>query len=449
MVVLTSFPDRECASAALDLAVREPEDCGPLVFDRLAAFRDRGAVDALVESLRSKEERRREAAARALGRIPDGRVAAALARQLKAETSESVAAALVAALGDQGDPAQAEVLLQAARAVRSVHDAAVRALARLGFGLPEVRRFLLDLLDSKSWEDRVLAVDAVGAFGDPGLAPRVLPALEGDAWPLRLAAVEALRRLRPRCAVQPLIARIGKEESARVRTAVARALFELTGSNLYDDAALWNRWWEEHGATFEVPREVPKLPGDVQGGSVGSFFGIPVQTDRVAFVLDQSGSMDIRDAYGRAGGKDAGGATRFDRAVRETLAAVGRLTPKAMVNVVLFESSVHPWRERLVPLTPATRAELEKHLRKQKPMGGTDLYDGLEKALLDRDADTVMLLSDGAPNAGKFTEPGDILAAVRRLNQTRRIAIHCVSLGTDSAFLRRLAEENSGTYVRR
>ena len=82
-------------------------------------------------------------------------------------------------------------------------------------------------------------------------------------------------------------------------------------------------------------------------------------------------------------------------------------------------------------------------------MGGTNLYDGLEKSLMDGNVDTVMLLSDGAPGAGRYVATPDILRAVRRLNQTRRIAIHCVSLGRDSELLRRLARENGGKYVRR
>ena len=40
-------------------------------------------------------------------------------------------------------------------------------------------------------------------------------------------------------------------------------------------------------------------------------------------------------------------------------------------------------------------------------------------------------------------------APLRHLNQTRRIAIHTVAIGTDSQLLRRMADGNSGTYVRR
>ncbi len=78
---------------------------------------------------------------------------------------------------------------------------------------------------------------------------------------------------------------------------------------------------------------------------------------------------------------------------------------------------------------------------------GGNLYDDLEQALLDPEVDTLLLLSDGVPGAGRYTSTGDILRAIRRVNQTRRVVIHCVSLGRDSDLLRRLAAENGGTYV--
>ena len=53
------------------------------------------------------------------------------------------------------------------------------------------------------------------------------------------------------------------------------------------------------------------------------------------------------------------------------------------------------------------------------------------------------------PGAGRYVGTEDILRAVRRLNQTRRTVIHCVSLGRDSELLRRLATQNAGKYVRR
>ena len=100
-------------------------------------------------------------------------------------------------------------------------------------------------------------------------------------------------------------------------------------------------------------------------------------------------------------------------------------------------------------MTSKSRAALTTHLLRQKPTGGTNLYDGLEEALIDREVDTILLLSDGIPVGGRYVSTPDILRAIRRLNQTRRVVIHCVSLGRDSPLLRSLAEEHGGQYVRR
>ncbi len=110
---------------------------------------------------------------------------------------------------------------------------------------------------------------------------------------------------------------------------------------------------------------------------------------------------------------------------------------------------IRVWRKKLTPLTKANRAALTKHMRKQNPMGGTNLYDGLELALADKNVDTIFLLSDGSPSGGRYTSTRDILREAGRRNQTRRVAIHCVSVGTDSDLLRKLAAANGGKYVRR
>ena len=73
----------------------------------------------------------------------------------------------------------------------------------------------------------------------------------------------------------------------------------------------------------------------------------------------------------------------------------------------------------------------------------------MELALADKRVDTIFLLSDGVPGSGKYTTTADILREVGRRNQTRRIAIHCVSIGTDSDLLKKLAAANGGKYVRR
>jgi hypothetical protein len=58
-------------------------------------------------------------------------------------------------------------------------------------------------------------------------------------------------------------------------------------------------------------------------------------------------------------------------------------------------------------------------------------------------------MSDGAPGAGKFIQPADILREIARVNATRKIAIHTISVGEKSPLLEQLAKQNSGSYVQR
>lgn len=291
----------------------------------------------------------------------------------------------------------------------------------------------------------MLALDATGAAGEVALLGDVVKNLRHARWQVRLAAVETLGRLRVVDSIPPLIAHLEREEEHRVREAAAASLYGLTGSNLYDDVAMWKRWWKEHEAGFRVPVTVDPLPPRHGGGTTAGFYGIPLRSNRIIFVLDQSGSMSASFTYEIPSGTVIG--TRLDIAMRELLEAVESLGKKDRVNVILFHSTVHPWRKGLQKLSDTNRKALRKHLREQKPTGGTNIYDALEMALEDPDVKTVFLLSDGAPGSGKYVQEEDILREVRRLNQTRRTAIHTIAVGMDSSLMRRLAEENGGVYI--
>ena len=422
-----------------------------IVLEQLRFLRAPDAIAAMVKALKSKIPAVRGMAAEVLAGIVDPKVTKALLARAKKEKEPDVLALLLEALGDHGDAAAMPLLLKHAkkRKAGAAQSSAMRGLARLGFHHPKVRAFLLAQLASRSDASRILALDAAAASGDPSVVPKVLPNLAHEAWQVRLAAVQALDALRPRAAIAPLIARLETEEEDRVRDAIAAALFRLTGMNLYDDAKIWARWWAEHEEGFEVPEAVPTLPEEHAGGTQAGFYGIPVKSDRIVFVIDQSGSMSAAGMSKRDEEDEDAPRNRLDVAVREVLGAVAKLKNRARVNVVLFHTTIHPWKDTMQRLSGGNRKALERHLTSKKPTGGTNLYDGLELALRMPDVDTIFLLSDGAPGSGKYVATPDILRAVRRENQTRRIAIHCVSIGMDSELMKRLARENGGRYVRK
>jgi Mg-chelatase subunit ChlD len=63
----------------------------------------------------------------------------------------------------------------------------------------------------------------------------------------------------------------------------------------------------------------------------------------------------------------------------------------------------------------------------------------------------IILISDGKPTVGAVLDPERIREEVRALNRLRRIVIHTVGVGKDQNvdFMRRLAEDNNGTYAAR
>ena len=164
-----------------------------------------------------------------------------------------------------------------------------------------------------------------------------------------------------------------------------------------------------------------------------------MDSTHVVFVVDQSGSM----------GGGSIGETELDTAVKSVIEAVSKLPKGARVNVIFFETNIHVWAKKLVKMNKQSFATLKKYLLRRQPRGSTNLYDALELALKYKDVDTIYVLSDGSPNMGKFTSSRDIRREIRKINEFKRVVIHAVAVGYNSALLKALAAENGGRYVQK
>ena len=123
--------------------------------------------------------------------------------------------------------------------------------------------------------------------------------------------------------------------------------------------------------------------------------------------------------------------------------------------------------EKVMPATDANKKEVYKWIRALKPKGNTYIDGALrmgfemaglvnfDKAYPEIHVDTIVLLSDGAPTDNsfnaKFMKPEIILQHVREWNAKRHVVIHCIGVDIVETieFMRKLAEENGGTYVDR
>ena len=167
-------------------------------------------------------------------------LAAALTDEHLSELDRARAAS---ALADHGEPSRgaAELLLTQARESGS---AMVRSVSLLGAGSmarrtpegplrEELRAALHGELERASSEGaEVLAVDALGNSGDDAFGPALDERLRDDRPALRAHAAEALGHLSPEVARPLLLARLEREASPAVSTAILRSLGGMESSGI-------------------------------------------------------------------------------------------------------------------------------------------------------------------------------------------------------------------------
>ncbi len=315
-------------------------------------------------------------------------------------------------------------------------------------------------------------IDGLAALGDTAIEPALIGRhLAHESWYVRARAARALAELRSRAAIPALIARLEKEDG-RSRTDVNEALRSLTGQRFKPVVEVWQRWWKDNEAAFVVPPRTEKTPlEDAQESAGVTFFGISTDSQRVLFVLDLSGSMQFsmvpknnpNDEPGMAPDMPAQGElSRLEAAKRDLSKAVGGLRDGGVFNLVLFASDVWTWADELVTMTPQMRKEASDFIAASDAVGATNIYGSLERALDLAGAkggaswsapviDTIYFLTDGRATVGLTTNTEEILSYVRERNRNSGIVIHTIGLSDahDAVLMRRLAEENGGTYVGR
>jgi hypothetical protein len=200
------------------------------------------------------------------------------------------------------------------------------------------------------------------------------------------------------------------------------------------------------------------------------FAGIELTGERVVFLVDMSGSMEMLDDTTTAPNKWV--------EVRQTVARVMRSLPKLEKYQLITFGPKHDFplgsAGKWLDMDPKTSPDqVLKALAEIKPRGGTNMYVALDEAFRYREQglDTIYLLSDGLPNQGegltaaqqaslKGIDRGVALGKHVRATLTKtwnrpvggkRVKIHTVGFFYESpdlgSFLWALARENDGSFV--
>ena len=172
-----------------------------------------------IESLQSKNARRRLTAARRLGQLQAVEAVDALAACLK-DKDRQVAVAASHALGSIGDPRAVGPMLEAMSAPGAPEAALLVDLGRLGDRRAAGK--LMTYLKKQDAPAAPAAATGLGALGDPRAVDALLGATRSESAPLRSAAAEALGQIDDPRVTPALIALLERSDPpTRVRAAGA------------------------------------------------------------------------------------------------------------------------------------------------------------------------------------------------------------------------------------
>lgn len=299
---------------------------------------------------------------------------------------------------------------------------------------------LIKLATSPESGNRIVALSLLLELGSDVAVAIAQQNLDHRAWELRSICLRYLSRFRDSTSIPLLIGRFDREEG-RLLHELHEALFVHTATRQWRKHD-WEVWWEKHKAGFVLPPEEwarSRYGTSAGNGRTISYYDIPVVSSRVAFVVDISLSMLLPIGTDKK-------LSRLDGAKQQLTSVLEALPADCHVNLVTFADKVEASWQKLQPANQDNRQEILKHVKRLVAQFGTNIFDALELAYQDPEVDTIYLLTDGEPTAGRLVVPDDILDEVLRWNRRRQIVIHCIGIGTDAELLKRLAQESGGTY---
>lgn len=294
-----------------------------------------------------------------------------------------------------------------------------------------------------AWKAQVLIAKAFdGISHDATIPPLVAQIEKGTNSIVVNACVETARRKQDKRLIPALIAMLGRVErqGGLEYHQVRQALVDQTGEDFFTEEK-WKEWWAANAETFGADKKGQAREAATKERAkeeaIPAFFGSEIASNRVCFIIDTSGSMTMTDKPSEDSRSEEEFAKldpdspeikplkRIERARKALVDCIKSLQPTQRFNVIAFSSGNRVWRSdragnpTVVEANEANKADALKFVEALKDDGGTETYKALEAAFKDPLIDTIYLLSDGAPNAGKLGNPGEQMRQFARAEVTR------------------------------
>lgn len=268
--------------------------------------------------------------------------------------------------------------------------------------------------------------------------------LLSDSEPsVRRAAVDGaaeLARKGDRAVMALLIARLGSEERPRVAWRIVDVLQSVSGMKYRRDPRPWQGWLKGLDDTWSAASQA-EARGEVdRGEDTVAFAGLPILSDRVAFLIDLSGSI-WNEKNGKLP-KDLAG-VQLDR-------ALDHLHEDTLFNVIPYTNTPFPWMEELVQAKPKAVKAGKAFFAECRERGAGNVYDAILVALADERCDSLVILTDGAPSGGTRWNLNLLVPALLEANRYRGVAFDSLLVGADKYLTRHwqtLAKETGGECI--
>jgi len=342
-----------------------------------------------------------------------------------------------------------------------------------------------------SW--RKVLCQALAVKRDDAVTASLVETLKDRDWEIVVTAAEALSKNRSKSGVEPMISSYeracDKNDEGAMR-GLRAALRKMTGEYMLDTARDFRNWWEGKGKD-EYSENATARPKGIIGkdGPRSTLYG-EITSKSVIFICDVSHSMSAsgtvpanptdgsdsgekrpetggefrpdgkkkgeKSGLGKQGVQPGFTGTRIDILKIELEHVVMNMLPEdAKFNLIAYSATLSPWKKSLTKASDKYKKSALNFVKSMEPIGRTNTHDALALAFTDKSVDTIYFLSDGAPTTGKMVHPEEILTAVQRWNQGRKVIIHTIGLlvgkyqneenhDTFKMFLKRLAEQNGG-----
>lgn len=289
--------------------------------------------------------------------------------------------------------------------------------------------------------------------------------LEGGTWGSRLAAAQAIAKSGDRKMIPHLI-KLLSGATTRVKWEIDECLKKLTGGvSRHGEFSAWTAWWEKNENDVLAGTYVPAPSDKADGPGVTTFYGIPLHSTKVVFILDVSLSMKEPTTWKPqidVGTDKLEGERAIDVARYELRKVVKSLPEGALFDIIGMYGRLAMLSEKWVVAAKDQREKAVKFLQALELKSGTDVHGALMRALdfsggnwntppREDSIDTIFILSDGMPSVG-MSDRGQLPDRILDAARFKRIAITAVAIAPPKEgrdLLKKIADGSGGVFVER